>query len=112
MALKVDGDLDRRMGVEKSLGRGLGFEQLLLAFSSSDRQVGVLNAVLLPKSAGSMKVTQTQLVERRTAGQQAICGDRLRVHPLVFREMSEQPQRRHAHDPSAEDHLAVLASLL
>jgi hypothetical protein len=41
----------------------LGFEPLLLAFSSSDRKVGILNSVVLPKPAGSMKVTQIQLIQ-------------------------------------------------
>ena len=39
MTLDVEGVVDRRVDAEKSLGRGLRFEPLLLAFSSSDRQV-------------------------------------------------------------------------
>lgn len=51
MALHVEGVVDRSVGGKESLRRGLGFEPLLLAFSSSDRQVGVLNAVVFPQPA-------------------------------------------------------------
>ena len=49
MALDIEGIVDRRVGDGESLGRGLGFELLLLALSSLDREVGVLNPVILPQ---------------------------------------------------------------
>jgi hypothetical protein len=83
MPLDVEGVVDRCVGGEKSLGRALGFEPLLLAFPSSDRQVGVLCPIALLKPAGSMQMPQIQDIERRAIGGQAIGGDRLRLDRLV-----------------------------
>lgn len=47
MPLEVEGVVDRREGGEELLGGSLGFEPLLLSFSSSDRQVGILYPVVL-----------------------------------------------------------------
>ena len=63
MALDVEGVVNRRVGDEKSLGQGWEFEPLLMAFSASDRQVEVLNAVLFPKPAGSMTMPQIKLIQ-------------------------------------------------
>ena len=65
MALDVEGVVNRRVGGEESLGRGLGFEPLLLSLSSSDRQVRVLCSIVLPKPAGSVQVAQIQLIQSR-----------------------------------------------
>ena len=79
----------------------MGLEPLLLAFSSSDRQVRVLNPVVLPKQAGAMKVTQIQLVERRTIRQQAVCGDRLRLDRLVMQEALKRNRLHETPSPTA-----------
>lgn len=70
---------------------------------SPDREAGVLNSVVLPEPAGSMKVTQIQLVERCTIGQQAVCGDRLRLDRLVVQQ-ALQKSERHLGVPPALDH--------
>ena len=64
MALDVEGVEDRRVDGEKSLGRGLGVEPLRLSLSSSDRQVGVLGAIVLPKPARSVQMPEIQDIER------------------------------------------------
>ena len=62
MTLDVEGVVDRRMGDEEALGRGLGFEQLLLAFSSSNREVRVLDPVVLAEPSRAMDVPEIQLI--------------------------------------------------
>jgi len=52
VTLGVEGVVDRCVDGEESLGWSLGLEQLLLSLSSSDRQVGVLRPIVLPKPAG------------------------------------------------------------
>ena len=59
MALDVEGVVDRGVVGEELLGGSLGFETLLLPLSASDRQVGVLDAIILSKPAGAVKVAQT-----------------------------------------------------
>lgn len=59
MALDVEGVVDRGVVGEELLGGGLGFETLLLPLSASDRQVGVLDPIILSKPAGAVKVVQT-----------------------------------------------------
>ena len=71
----------------------MAFEPLLLAFSSSDGQVGVLNAVVFPKPPRPAQVPWVQPIERRALEQQAVCGDRLRLDRLVAQEALQQPQR-------------------
>jgi hypothetical protein len=44
MAGGVEGIVDRRMGGEKPLGRGLGLEAHLLSLAFSDRQMAVFSA--------------------------------------------------------------------
>jgi hypothetical protein len=47
VSLDVEGVVDRGMGGEELPGGGLGFETLLLSFSSSDRQVRILDPMIL-----------------------------------------------------------------
>jgi hypothetical protein len=56
---------------------------MLLAFSSSDRQVGVLNPVVLLKPAGSMQMPQIQLIRSSSIRRLAIGGDRLGIDLLL-----------------------------
>ena len=66
MSLNVEGIVDRGVSGEESLGGGLGFEALLLPFSSSDRQVGVLNAVAFPQATRPVQIPKLQLIKGRT----------------------------------------------
>ena len=66
MALDVEGVVDRGVGGEETLGRGLGFEALLLAFSSSDRQVGVLDPVVFLQPARLVDLSPAELSKRRS----------------------------------------------
>ena len=51
MSLDVEGVVDRGVGGEETLGRALGFEALLLPFSSSDWQMGILDPIVLSQAA-------------------------------------------------------------
>jgi hypothetical protein len=63
MPLDVVGIVDRRVGGEESLARGLGFEPLLMSLSSSEGQVRVLCSIVLPKPSGSVQVPQIQFIQ-------------------------------------------------
>ncbi len=56
MTLDVEGVVDRGVGGEEALGGSLGLEALLLAFSSSDRQVRVLDPVVLAEAPWAVNV--------------------------------------------------------
>lgn len=58
--LEVEGVVDRIVAGEEPLGGTLGFEPLLLAFSSSDDEAGVFGAIVLPQAARVMDVLQMQ----------------------------------------------------
>jgi hypothetical protein len=64
MPLDVEGVLDRRVGGEDSLDRGLRSERLLLSLWSSNRQMRVLRRIVVPQATRSMKLAQCQPVER------------------------------------------------
>ena len=66
MTLDVKGVVGRGVEGEETLGRRLRFETLLLSFSSSDREVGILDPIILAKSARAVKVAKAQLPERRS----------------------------------------------
>lgn len=72
MTLDIEGVVDRCMGDEESLGLGLGFEPMLLAFSSSDWQVRVLNSVVHSKPARPMQISQIQLIQSGSLRRQAV----------------------------------------
>ena len=65
MALDVKGVVDRRRGGEGTLGGGLGSEPLLLAFSSSDREVGVFNAVVFTQPTRPVQMPKIRLIKGR-----------------------------------------------
>jgi len=52
MTLDVEGVVNSGVGGKESLGRALRLEPLLLAFSSPDRTVGALGAIVVSQSAG------------------------------------------------------------
>ena len=66
MTLEVEGVVDRGVGGEELLGRGLGLESLLLSLSSPDRQMGVFDPVVLPQPTRAVEMTEAQLPKRRT----------------------------------------------
>jgi hypothetical protein len=71
----------------------LGFEPLLLPFSSSDRQVGVLNPVVLPEPARPVQMPQTQLIHSCSVRRQAVGCDRLGVDRLIVQEALQKSER-------------------
>ncbi len=66
MSLDVEGVVDGGVGGEESLGGRLALEELHLQFASSDRQVGILDPIVLPKPARSVDLVQAQLAKRRS----------------------------------------------
>ena len=83
MPLGVGDFVDRREGGEESLGRGLGFEPLLLAFSPADRHLRILDAVVLPEPARPVQVPRIQLIQSCSVRRQTVGRDRLRLDRLV-----------------------------
>lgn len=76
---------------------------MLLSFSSSDRQEGVLHPIVLPEPCGPVQVAQIELVERRVVGRQRVGRDRLRRDRLVVQEALQKSERR-LYVPPALDH--------
>jgi hypothetical protein len=60
MPLKVERVVDRRVSREKALGGWQGLEPQHLAFSPPDREMRILGAVVLAKSAWSMSILQAE----------------------------------------------------
>jgi hypothetical protein len=60
MPLKIECVVDRGMGREKALGGWQGLEPQHRAFSPPDREMRILGAVVLAKSAWSMTILQAQ----------------------------------------------------
>src|ERR1019366_9060387 len=75
MASRVEGAVDRRLGGQESLRRGLGLEPLLLPFVFSDRQVAVLSPIVRPQPTGTVDVLQAEFAERRAIGSQPVGDD-------------------------------------
>mgnify|MGYP001117755677 CR=1 FL=1 len=65
MRLRIEGVVNGGMGGEKSLGGLLGFEPLLLSFSSADGKMRVFGAVVISKSARSVKALKTHFAQCR-----------------------------------------------
>ena len=61
MSLGEESIVDRCMGGEETLGRGLALEQLHLPLPPSDRQVRVLRPVVFSQPAGLVEVVKLQL---------------------------------------------------
>ena len=94
MALDVEGVVDRGVGGEEFLGGSLGFEPLLLSLSSSDRQVGILDPVVLAQSSRTMKGLEPKLPKGRSVRRQAVCGDPFRLNRLISQEPTQKYKRR------------------
>lgn len=94
MRLKVEGVVDRTVAGEKTLGRALGFESLLLSFSSSDHEVGVLRPIVLPHPTGLMTLLNLQYFQHRSIRRQLIRDDDLGADPGVAQQPPKQLQRR------------------
>ena len=65
VTLDVEGVVDRGVGGEEPLGEWLALEELLLALSSPDRQVGVFDPIVLPESARAMDMVEAEFSKRR-----------------------------------------------
>ena len=57
---RVEGVLDRRVGCEEPLCRGLGFEPLLLSLPLANGEVGVFRTVVLPLFAVVVDVGEAE----------------------------------------------------
>jgi len=58
MGLRVEGVVDGGVSYEEALGGPSGFEPLLLALSSPDRQMRVLGTVVVSQSSWSVTIAQ------------------------------------------------------
>lgn len=94
MTLNVEGVVDRGVGGEESLRGGLGFEALLLSFSSSDRKVRVLDPIVLAKPSRSVNFGQAELSKGRSVRRQTVSRDLFRLNGLVTQQATEQLQSR------------------
>jgi hypothetical protein len=81
----------------------LGFEPLLLALSSADREVRILNAVVLPEPARPVQVPQIQLIQSGPVRRQPVGRDCLRLDRLVVQEAPQKSERSLC-VPSSLDH--------
>ena len=81
----------------------MGFEPLLLAFSSADRQVRILDAVVLSEPARPVQVPQIQLIQSCSVPRQTVGRDRLRLDRLVVYEVPQKSDRSLC-VPSSLDH--------
>jgi len=94
MSLEVEGVVDGGMGGEESLGGRLALEELHLPFASSDRQVGILDPIVLTEPSGSVDLIQAQLAKRGSIRSQAIGRDRFGRNRLVAQQPRQKLQRR------------------
>ena len=75
MASRVEGVVDRRLGGQEPLRRGLGLEPLLLPLVFSDRRVAVLGPIVLPQTAGTVELLQAEFTQRGAIGSEPIRDD-------------------------------------
>ena len=112
MALDVEGVVDCGVSGEEPLGGGLGFEPLLLAFSSSDREMGVLNAVVFPQPTRPVQMPKIQLIKGHAVRRQTVGRDHLRLYRLIMQQASEKPQRRLCVPPALDYEVQDLALVI
>ncbi len=86
VTLNVEGVVDRGVGGEESLGGGLGFEALLLPFSSSDRQMEVFDPIVLPQPTRAVNLGQAKFSKRGAVRRQAVGRDHLRLDGLAAQQ--------------------------
>ena len=89
------GVVDRRLGGQEPLRRGLRLEPSLLAFVFSDRQVAVLCPIVLSQPTGTVKVLQAQFAQRGAVGSEPIGDDGGGFDGLVLEQPTQQLRRRH-----------------
>lgn len=90
----VEGVVDRGVGGEKPLSRGLRPESHLLSFAFSDRKVAVFGAVIFPQTARVMEVLKLQLSQRGAIGTEPIRNDRRGLNRLISQQPPQQLQCR------------------
>ncbi len=94
MAGRVEGVVERGVGGEKPLSRGLGLESHLLSFAFSDRKVAVFGAVIFPQTARVMEVLKLQLAQGGAIGSGPIGDDGVRLNGLVSGQPPQELRRR------------------
>ena len=109
VALGVEAVVDGGVGSEEALGGPLGFEALLLALASSDREVRTLDAIVVAQSSRSMDRFEAELLHRGTVGFQPVGDDRLGPDALVAEQLAHKPQRRFSVAVLLHEHVQHLA---
>lgn len=112
MSLEVEGVVDGGMGGEESLGGRLALEELHLPFASSDRQVGILDPIVLTEPSGSVDLIQAQLAKRGSIRSQAIGRDRFGRNRLVAQQPRQKLQRRGVVPPALNHEIEPLAFII
>jgi hypothetical protein len=107
MPLDVEGVVDRRVGGEDSLDRGLRLEPLLLSLSPSDRQMRILRPIVVPQAIWSMKVAQCHPVERCPAGHQAVRRNRLGFDGVAVHQVSQELERSLCVPPALDQEVQI-----
>ena len=79
------------MDGEKSLGRAGGSETLHLSFSSSDRNVGIFNPVILPLRS-VMPSPEAEFTNGRSVGSQLVRDQRARCKAMSLHKLPHQLQ--------------------
>ena len=74
------------------MGGGAGLEALLLALSSSYREMTVFCPIIFSKPTGVMQVAKTEFVERGLVRTKAVSDDAFRRPWLVPEELCEKPE--------------------
>lgn len=112
MTLNVEGVVDRGVDGEESLRGGLGFEALLLPFSSSDRKVRVLDPIVLAKPSRSINFGQAELSKGRSVRRQTVSRDLFRLDGLVTQQAAQQLQSRLRIPSSLDDEIEHFAFVI
>lgn len=83
MRLKIKGVVDWAVAGEKSLGRTLAFEPLLLSFSSTNDEVRILGPIVLTHPTRLVTPLKMQVFYRRTIRGQFVRHYRFRMNADV-----------------------------
>jgi len=86
MRFGVEAIMDDGVGGEEVLSGALGFELLLLSFSSPDWKIGVFCPVVLLQAIRTMAVREVGLPLGLWIGSQPVCDDRFGAHAGVLQQ--------------------------
>ena len=92
--------------------KAVGEPPLLLPFSSSDREVGVLDSVVFPQPTRPVQMPQIQLIQSGSVRRQAVGSDRLRLDRLIVKEPPDQLQRSLRIPPALDQEVEDLAFVI